>query len=299
MMRYRLLLASILMPLSMITFTGCNDSAAQTNDAATDAIAMARGEVEVEGGLVRISAATDGVIETLPVKDGEHVAAGDVLATLDHTAASLALDSARAAQGAAAATLQRLEAQLGYSTRQAARLKEAVAEDAASPQALDEAQATVASTTAEIASARSALDSARAAVRAAELTVNLRTLRAPVAGRLATRSHAACRGCAVHADTALFVLIPDAPIVVRARLDEDFVDRVQPGMLAEVVPDSNPGQRYSAQVTRVGTLLRAAEGDAPPERADVRTLDCELSIGASRLIVGQRVLVRFLRRPSA
>jgi RND family efflux transporter MFP subunit len=293
------LLAGVLVPLSMIALAGCNDSAAETNDAAADAIAMARGEVEVEGGLVRISAATDGIIETLPVKDGEHVAAGDVLATLDHAAASLALDSARAAQDAAAATLRRLEAQLGYGKRQAARLEQALAEDAASPQALDEAQATVAATTAEIASARSALDSAQAAVRTAELTLSLRTLRAPIPGRLATRSLAACRGCAVHTDTALFVLIPDAPIVVRARIDEDFVDRVQPGMLAEVVPDSNPDQRYSAQVVRVGTLLRAADGDAPPERADVRTLDCELSIGASRLIVGQRVLVRFLRRPSA
>jgi RND family efflux transporter MFP subunit len=278
--------------------TACSDSAAE-NNAVPDAVAMARGEVEVEGGLVRISAATDGIIETLPIKDGEHVATGDALATLDHTAASLALDSARASQDAASATLKRLEAQLAYGRRQASRLAQAVSEDAASPESLDAAQAAVASTTAEIASARSALDASQAAVRAAELTVSLRTLRAPLSGTLATRTPAACRGCAVHTDTALFLLIPDAPIVVRARIDEDFVDRVQPGMVAEVVPDANPNLHYAAQVVRVGSLLRAADGDTPPERADVRTLDCELSVDASHLIVGQRVLVRFLRRPTA
>jgi len=284
--------------LTLATLTACSNSAAETN-APPDAIVMARGEVEVEGGLVRISAATDGIIETLPIEDGQHVATGDVLATLDHAAASLSLESAHASEDAAVATLHRLEAQLNYGKRQAARLAQAVSEDAASAQALDEAQATVAATTAEIANAHSALDAAQAAVRAAELTLSLRTLRAPVPGTLATRMSAACRGCAVHTDTALFVLIPDAPIVVRARIDEDFVDRVQPGMVAEVVPDSNPDRHYAAQVVRVGSLLRAADSDAPPERADVRTLDCELSVDASHLIVGQRVLVRFLRRPTA
>jgi multidrug resistance efflux pump len=284
--------------LMLAMLAACSNSTAQTN-APPDAIAMARGEVEVQGGLVRISAATDGIIETLPIQDGAHVATGDVLATLDHVAASLALDSAHASQDAAVATLHRLEAQLSYGKRQAARLAQAVDEDAASPQALDEAQASVAATTAEIANAHSALDAARAAVGAAELTLSLRTLRAPLPGTLATRTAAACRGCAVHTDTALFVLIPDAPIVVRARIDEDFVDRVQRGMVAEVVPDSNPDQHYAAQVVRVGSLLRAADGDSPPERADVRTLDCELSVDASHLIVGQRVLVRFLRRPIA
>jgi RND family efflux transporter MFP subunit len=291
-------LLNVSLALALATLAACSDSAAQTNPA-PDAIAMARGEVEVEGGLVRISAATDGIIETLPVQDGEHVGPGDVLATLDHAAASLALDGAHASQDAALATLHRLEAQLDYGKRQAARLAEAVSEDAASPQALDEAQATVAATTAEIANARSAFDAAQAAVRAAELTLNLRTLRAPLPGTLATRTSAACRGCAVHTDTALFVLIPDAPIVVRARIDEDFVDRVQPGMVAEVVPDSNPDRHYAAQVVRVGSLLRGADGEAAPERADVRTLDCQLSVDASHLIVGQRVLVRFLRRPTA
>ena len=97
------------------------------------------------------------------------------------------------------------------------------------------------------------------------------------------------------AATEMFVVIPDAPLIVRAEIQESFVRLVKPGMAAEIVGESDERTSAPGRVLRVGTYLdnrRAAEGAT--ERADVRVADGVLTIERPEaFLIGQRVYVRF------
>ena len=72
----------------------CSDDAFDRTASAAPAngswIAMARGQVDVEGGLIRVVAPRDGRVEEVRVEDGDVVRQGDVLARLEPHRISLA-----------------------------------------------------------------------------------------------------------------------------------------------------------------------------------------------------------------
>ena len=293
--------------LAIAALAGCDASApsdlptdtvghASANGAREVPVAMARGEVDVEGGVIHIVAPTDGRLADVRVAPGASVTANETLATFDTRAAALALDRARLAVRAAQARLQLAQSKRTRAQRQMARVQQAQDADAASPQALDEARDSLAISTAELADARASVDLARLQVRAAELDLDSKTVRAPLAGQIVERSLAARVSLPVREGTELFLLVPNGPRVVRAQVEEAFADNVHAGMRAEILADSNPQHPYPAQVIQIGDVLRQHAPDpASNEPRDVRKMDCLLSVSAPELRIGQRVLVRFLR----
>lgn len=266
-------------------------------EAHSPVVAIARGEVDVDGGLVRIVALRSGQLAEVKAREGDEVTLGQILATLDSRSSQLQVDSARAGLAAAQARARLLQVRQALAQRQAVRVEQAAADNAASPQALDEAREAAASFDAEIASTQAAVQSATTQMAAAQLDLEARTLRAPVAGRIVARLATAHPSLTVPEGTELFVLLPHAQRVVRAQIDEDFASQIQVGMLAEIRPNSDQGPGYPAKVLRVGEVLRQRSMDtANDQRHDVRVLDCLLSITEPDLRIGQPVLVRFLRR---
>jgi multidrug resistance efflux pump len=259
-------------------------------------VAMARGEVDVEGGLIHIAAASDGRLAEIRVVSGDDVTQNETLATLDSREAVIALDRAQLEVTAARARLAMAQSRRLRAQRQVSRVQEARNADAASPQALDEAHESIAIVDAELANAQAAVEIARLQVRTAELDLDSKTVRAPLAGRIDELAADARASQPVHEGTELFLLAPHGPRVVRAQVEEAFADAVHAGMRAEIVVDSNPQRRYPARVLRVGDVLRQRAPDpASSELHDVRRLDCVVSVSAAQLRIGQRVLVRFLR----
>lgn len=259
-------------------------------------IVMARGEIDVAGGVMQVVSAAQGRLSGLAVSEGQRVHAGDILARLDSDSASLALSAAQASLEGARAEEQLMSSRRRFAARQFERVQQASLERATSQQALDEAREAMESSEAELSHSRSAREAAETAVRTAELALHIRVIRAPVAGRIVALSEAARSLGFIQEGTLMFTLLPDAPLIVRARIEEDFAPRIFTGMLAEVLTDSNPQQRYSARVLRVGGILRRQDSDGVPgERQDVRTMDCVLSLDAAHVLVGQRVLIRFLK----
>src|SRR5271156_6286798 len=57
--------------------------------AASDIVATAPGWVDVQGGTQRLGARSDGVVQSIAVKDGDSVAAGDLLLRLDDQQAQI------------------------------------------------------------------------------------------------------------------------------------------------------------------------------------------------------------------
>lgn len=257
---------------------------------------MARGQVDVEGGLIRVSTPRDGRIEEVAAEDGDEVRAGDVLARLDTRRAEIAVGVAEAELAQAEAKAAVAKARLPATELQARRVGEAAGAGAATGQSADESAAAVAVLKAEIGAAEAAVKVARAHVEEAREELAARTLKAPVAGRIVRRSAHVGDVVSLQAPTDLFQILPDRPRIVRAELNESYVDRVKPGMRAEVLRDSGDGPACPARVLRVGEVFGPGRlTDDPVERASARDVECVLQLEGGEFRIGQRVLVRFLR----
>lgn len=283
--------------LSVACAGGCGqgerDAAAQ-GAVASAWVAMARGEIDVEGGLVRITTPRDGRIESVAVEDGDVVAQGAVLATLDSGEARNGLALAEAALKQAQAQLAVAQARLAPLAQLAQRTGAAAAAGAASAQAADEAATQLAVLKAEAAAADAAVAMARARVGQARDELALRVLHAPVAGRIVRRAVHVGDVVSVQGGAELFQLLPDRPRIVRAELNEAYVDLIKPGMQAEVVREAGDGAAVPAQVLRVGEVFGPSRlTDDPVERAGVHDVDCVLRLQGGEFRIGQRVLVRF------
>ena len=273
-----------------------NGESADAPKAESRYLAMARGEVDVEGGIVQVTAPRDGRIVEVAVEDGDTVKAGDVLAKLDARQQRSAVEIADAARAEAEARVAVLKAKLPAAEGAAKRVGEAASAGAATGQSADESATTVAVLKAEIGAAEAAVKVARAQLDAARTELDALTLTAPVAGRIVHRSVHAGDVVSTTAATELFRILPDRPRIVRAELNEAYVDRIKPGMRAEVVRDSDEGTAYPAKVLRVGDVFGPSRlTDDAVERAGAHDVTCVLALEGGEFRIGQRVLVRFTR----
>jgi RND family efflux transporter MFP subunit len=287
--------ASLLLVLAL---AGCTDEGAGPGPGAAPSpyLAMARGQVDVEGGLIRIVASGDGRVERVEAEDGDVVKQGQVLVALDPRQARAAVAAAEAELAQAEAQAGVLKARLEPAEAQARRATEAAEAGAATGQSADEANAAVAVLKAEIATAAATQRGARVRVEAAQAELAAREIRAPAAGRIVRRTVHVGDIVSAQAGSELFQLLPDRPRIVRAELNETYVDLVKPGMQAEVVRDSDQGTAVPARVLRVGEVFGPSRlTDDPVERAGAHDVECVLQLDGGEFRIGQRVLVRFKR----
>ncbi len=263
----------------------------------SDAAAVARGRVDVEGGLLAISASRDGTVVAVNATDGDNVTAGEVLAQLDPRPAELAVVSAQAELEQSRAQAKTIAVKLPALAQQSKRLAAAAGDGAATGQAADDARNAVAVVKAELDAAQSGISIARQHLAAAQFEREQMAIRAPVAGRIIAREVQVGDRIAAQSGKELFRILPDRPLIVRAELGEAFVDAVRPGMRADVIPDASPGVSLSAHVLRVGQVFGAARrSDDPQQSPDARVVDCVLALDSGSLRIGQQVLVRIHRQ---
>ncbi len=265
--------------------------------ATSDAAAVARGRVDVEGGLLTISASRDGIAMAVNANDGDRVKAGDVLVQLDPRPAEMAVASAQAELEQSRAQARTIAVKLPALVQQAKRLSAAATDGAATGQAADDARNALAVLKAELDAAQSGIAIARQHLATAQFERGQMAVRAPAAGRIVAREVQVGDRVAVQSGKELLRVLPDRPLIVRAELGEAFVDAVRPGMRAEVIPDANPGTTLSAHVLRVGEVFGAARrSDDPQQSPDARVVDCVLALDSGSLRIGQQVLVRIRRK---
>lgn len=160
----------------------------------------------------------DGRVETLHFQEGQPVAQGDLLFTLDRRPFQAALSEARA-------NLARDAAQAEYASAQARRYQELYDQGVASQQQFDQF--------ASGAKAQAALvDADRAAVAKAELALSYAAIRAPIGGR--TGGLSVHPGDVVEANQTLLVVIHQlAPIYVSFAVPEQELGAVQERMAVQ------------------------------------------------------------------
>ncbi|HZP68094.1 MAG TPA: HlyD family secretion protein, partial [Rudaea sp.] len=147
---------------------------------------------------------------------------------------------------------------------------------------------------AEIAVAQAGADAASQKLKQADYEIAVRTVRAPVAGKIVARN-TRVGDMVSPANADLLELLPDAPRIVRAELNESFVAKVSVGMQAEVRSEADPQKTYPARVVRIGDVFGPSKlAETSQETTDARDVECILDLDGAPLRVGERVQVRIL-----
>jgi multidrug resistance efflux pump len=269
-------------------------------------LAVARGKIDIEGGLLALSMPLEGTLATVAVHEGDHVRRGQLLAALDTTPAALAVDAAKAQLEQTQAQLKLLAIKQQAMKQRAQRLAAAAKAGAGDGQSADDATEAAAQLGAEQLADRAAADMAEQKLAEARYELRQRSLYAPFDADVVRVS--AQPGASVSpASGVLFTLLPHKPRIVRAELNDSFAGVVVPGMQAAVSAESGgDSQPWPAHVVRLGQVYGPSTLDNDPQvRANARTVECVLAFDQPEakpvqdLRIGQRVMVRFGKQAPA
>lgn len=291
----RFLLMVLIAPAIATCSRGTADSTAVSAAYPSPYVAVARGRVDVEGGLLNLAMPAEGILTEVDVHEGDLVRQGQTLAVVDSTAARIQVGMAQARFEQARIQQQQLESRMAPAKIRAQRLTQAAAAGAGDDQSADDARAAVSQLAADMASARAAARVARADVEQARYLLGRQTLLAPVDAQVV--KVATQKGMSVSPQGgAVFTLLPSRPYIVRAELNETFVAAVRAGMTAQVSSDDGSTLLGTAHVLRVGSIVGPATlQDDANARTGERSVECILALDDTPgLRVGQKVLVHFL-----
>ena len=275
------------------------NGSAGTASTASANVAVARGRIEVKGGMVELAPLQEGLVESVAVQEGQHVKRGQVLLRLSPTASQGEVNVAQAELQLAEARTNARAQQLPALRRTAARLAEASAAGAAEPQRAEEAAQAVRTAESDVAIARAEIDVARQRLALLRSQQGRLELRAPDDGivvRVNTQAGQRLLGSSGH---PAITLLPHRPLQVRAEVNESYIAAVKTGMPATVTTDGDaaPVTLPPARVVRMSPVLGAARLQDESQRGPVRVVECilEFDTPPADARPGQTVRVAFHR----
>ncbi|MDJ1156665.1 HlyD family efflux transporter periplasmic adaptor subunit [Chelatococcus sp. SYSU_G07232] len=259
-------------------------------------VVVARGIVDVDGGLIQIAAARDGVVREVLAEEGQAVKRDAVLARIDDRIPRVQAAVAAAELAQARAGLKPIELRLAAARREVARLEPLVAGKTAAAKLLDAQRDQVHAAEAELELQQAAVGLAEAKLQSAELEVEQRIVRAPLDGVVVRRLARPGDGISTLNVTTLFWLAPATPLLVRAEIEEQSAALVKAGQAVEIALEPDERQRFRGAVQRVGRAFapRRTTVYDTRERSDVRVVEVVVAFdaGTAELLLGQRVIVR-------
>ncbi|WP_437567025.1 efflux RND transporter periplasmic adaptor subunit [Sorangium sp. So ce542] len=207
---------------------------------------------------VQLTARVAGVVEAVRFMEGDEVKAGQVLVEIDPARYNLAVRAARATLDRMTAT--QAEAAAGLERREAEG-----AEGVFSKEEVASWRSRAATTAAQVAEAKIAVDQA---------LLNLRDayVRAPIPGKIQTRTVQTGQHVAV--GTVLATLLRRDPLLLRFQIPAADAPRVRPGMEARFTVKGD-ARTYAAKLTHVAdaadpaTRMVAATGEVQGEGKDL------------------------------
>ena len=226
---------------------------ALSSDTGSTAILQATGYVTARHQAT-VSAQITGTLTEVLVDEGDHVKKGQVLARLENSAQKASLAQSEAQFQAARALLVQSKAQLKQEYRDLVRNEDLVARHLISMQALETARTLVETQVSQVESQRRQVDLAEAAVKGARVMLDYTTVRAPFSGVVIAQpaqegeftSPMSPGGDPKGSGVATIVDMDSLEIEVD--VNEAYLNRVQPGQPAEIVPDAYPDWTLPAHV---------------------------------------------------
>jgi HlyD family secretion protein len=272
-------------------------AAAASHDAPTPYSAVAEGKADVEGGIIQVASRTAGVVSEVDVKEGDVVRKGQVLARQEDDAPRLAVQTAVAALAQVKAHMGLTEVQLATAEREQARLRPLDGAGVVSGQQIDQAGDAVSDTRATLADERAAVGVAQAQLGEARYRLEQTIIRAPADGVIVRRYANPGTGASTLNVTPMFDLEPAGQRIVRAEVTETALPSVQVGQKVKISPETDQSKVYGGVVLRQAGVFgaRKLQSDDPSERSDERVVEVVVSADDAPFLVGQRVLVKFLK----
>ncbi|MBI1360363.1 MAG: efflux RND transporter periplasmic adaptor subunit [Alphaproteobacteria bacterium] len=273
-------------------------AAIDANSVETPYSTISAGKVDIEGGLVDVAARAQGIIQDVLVQEGDAVKKDQILARQEDEDARLTRDQVAATLAQAQAQVPVLEVQLAAAQREENRLKRLADQDAASVQSYQQAQDKTKQLEAQLDAQKASINLVRAQLAEANYQIELRIIRAPADGVIVRRYASPGTGASTLQVTPLFQLQPDTQRIVRAEVEERSLTLVKVGQNVEIVPESDQTKSYPGVVMRIAEVMgsRKLKSDDPSERTDERVVEVVIDAEKAPVLVGQRVLVKFLKK---
>jgi multidrug resistance efflux pump len=164
-------------------------------------------------------------------------------------------------------------------------------------QRLDQANDNIRGAEANLAAQRAAIATAQAALAQARYNQELTIIRAPADGRIARRYANPGAGASTLNVSTMFDLEPSTARIIRAEVAEGALPYVAVGQTVQMATESDPTHTYAGKVMRQAGVFGARKlvSDDPTERTDDRVVEVVVSADGAPFLIGQRVLVKFLR----
>ena len=260
-------------------------------------VAIANGKADVEGGIIQVAARSAGVIRDVLVQEGDSVVKGQVLARLDDDEARISAQRAAAEVAQAKAQIAVLQVQVSTSNREYGRLQGLVATNFVAGQKLDQARDSIRAAEAALQAQRAAILTAEARLGEARYRQELSVIRAPADGRIVRRYANPGAGASTLNVSNMFDLEPKADRIVRAEISEGALPFVAIGQTVQLAPESDPTKTFTGKVIRRAAVFgaRKLQSDDPSERTDERVVEVVVGTKNAPFLIGQRVLVKFMR----
>ena len=271
---------------------------ATASPADTPYAAVAGGKADVEGGIIQVASRTAGVVRDVDVLEGQSVAKGQVLARQEDDAPRLAVQTAQASLAQAKAQLGVTQVQLAAAQREKRRLESL--SGLVSGQQIDQAADAIASAQASLVSEHASIMVGETQLGEARYRLEQTIVRAPVNGVIVRRYANPGTGASTLNVTPMFDLEPTGARIVRAEVSETAFPSVSLGQAVSIVPEADQSKAYPGKVLRRAAVFgaRKLQSDDPSERTDERVVEVVVSADGAPFLVGQRVLVKFVK-PSA
>jgi HlyD family secretion protein len=252
--------------------------------------------VDVEGGVVHLAARHDGIIVDVLVEEGTRVKKGQVLAILDDELARLNLALAEREVMQTEQERKKAAVELAAAEREAVRLEPLTSNEVVPRQEVDRVRVTRALAEIAVQASQAATETARARQLVAAREVEERKVVAPMDGQIIRRQARPGNGVSTLNITPLFLFMPDIPKIVRAELEEQYLNVVRPNQRVEVILEAEPSKTWRGSVLRMGHVVGArTPSDDPAEKQDNRIVEVVIGLeAADTLLIGQRIVVRFL-----
>lgn len=264
-------------------------------------VAVANGKADVEGGMIQVAARRAGIVREVYVQEGDKVVKGQILARQEDDEPKLSAARAAASVEQAKAQMAQYQVQLSTAEREHKRLQGLVATNFVAAQKVDQAADNIREAQANIQAQRAAIATSQAALEEARYNLELTIIRAPTDGRIARRYANPGAGASTLNVSNMFDLEPQAPRIVRAEIAESALPHVVIGQAVQIAPESEPTKTYNGKVLRRAAVFgaRKLQSDDPSERADDRVVEVVVSADSAPFLIGQRVLVKFMRGGAA
>lgn len=259
--------------------------------------AIANGKADVEGGIIQVAARRAGVIRDVLVQEGDDVVKGQVLARLEDDEPRLAAERVSAEVRQARAALALLQVQLSAAQREHRRLEGLAPSNFVAAQKLDQARDAVREAEARIMAQQAVVATTQARLNESRYDQELSIIRAPADGRIVRRYANPGAGASTLNVSNMFDVEPRAGRIVRAEIAEGSLPFVGIGQTVQMSPESDPTKVYPGKVLRRAAVFgaRKLQSDDPTERTDDRVVEVVVDSTGAPFLIGQRVLVKFVR----